>query len=284
MEIINDIQGIREAVKSAKEQKKSVGFVPTMGFLHEGHLGLIKKAKEENDLVIVSIFVNPTQFGPGEDLESYPRDIERDSKLSQSAGADIIFHPSVEEMYPSGFNTFVELEGGITKKLCGASRPGHFKGVTTVVSKLFNIVSPHKAYFGQKDAQQVAVIEQMVRDLNFDVKIIPCPIVREKDGLAMSSRNTYLNREERQGALILSKSLFMAETMIKDGEKDSSKIKEFITEKINSEKLANIDYVEVVDAKTLNNIDKLQGDILIALAVRFGKTRLIDNVRLNIMS
>jgi len=282
MEIINNVQGIREVVKSAKEQKKSVGFVPTMGFLHEGHLALIKKAKEENNLVIVSIFVNPTQFGPTEDLESYPRDIDRDSELSKSAGADIIFHPSVEEMYPSGFNTFIELEGDITKKLCGASRQGHFKGVTTVVSKLFNIVSPHKSYFGQKDAQQVAVIQQMVRDLNFDIKIIPCPIVREKDGLAMSSRNTYLNTEEREGALILSKSLFMAEKMIKDGEKSCSKIKDLLTQNIKSEKLANIDYVEVVDAKTLNNIDELEGDILIALAVRFGRTRLIDNIRLEV--
>ena len=283
MRIINTVQGIREVVKSVKEQKKSVGFVPTMGFLHEGHLALIRKAKEENDLVIVSIFVNPTQFGPGEDLESYPRDIDRDSKLSECAGADIIFYPTVEEVYPSGFNTFVEVEGHITKKLCGASRPGHFKGVTTVVSKLFNIVSPHKAYFGQKDAQQVAVIEQMVRDLNFDIKIIPCPIVREKDGLAMSSRNTYLNTEEREAALVLSKSLFIAEKMIKDGEKSASKIKGFITENIRSEELANIDYVEVVDAKTLNNIDELQGDILIALAVRFGKTRLIDNIRLEVL-
>jgi len=282
MRIINKVEDIREVVKSAKEAKKSVGFVPTMGFLHEGHLALIKKAKEENDLVIVSIFVNPTQFGPGEDLESYPRDIERDSELSKSAGADIIFHPTVEEMYPSGFNTYVELEGDITKKLCGASRPGHFKGVTTVVSKLFNIVSPHKAYFGQKDAQQVAVIEQMVRDLNFDIKIIPCPIVREKDGLAMSSRNTYLNTEEREAALILSKSLFMASKMIQDGEKSGSKIKDFIIKNITSEKLANIDYVEVVDAKTLNNIDELHGDILIALAVRFGRTRLIDNIRLEV--
>jgi len=283
MKIINTIEDIREVVKSTKEQEKSVGFVPTMGFLHEGHLALIKKAKEENDLVIVSIFVNPTQFGPGEDLESYPRDIDRDRQLSEVSGADIIFYPTVEEIYPSGFNTYVEVEGQITKRLCGASRPGHFKGVTTIVSKLFSIVSPHKAYFGQKDAQQVAVIEQMVRDLNFDIKIIPCPIVREKDGLAMSSRNTYLNIEEREAALILSKSLFMAEKMIQDGEKSANKIKSFITENIKSEELANIDYVEVVDARTLNNIEELHGDILIALAVRFGKTRLIDNIRLEVL-
>lgn len=283
MRIINTIEDIREVVRSIKEQKKSVGFVPTMGFLHEGHLSLIKRAKKENDLVIVSIFVNPTQFGPGEDLESYPRDINRDSKLSKSSGADIIFYPSVEEIYPRGFNTFVELQSNITSKLCGASRPGHFKGVTTVVSKLFNIVNPHRAYFGQKDAQQVAVIEQMVRDLNFDIEIVSCPIVREKDGLAMSSRNKYLNLEEREAALILSKSLFIAEKMIRDGEKSASKIKNFITENIKSEKLTNIDYVEVVDAKTLNNIDELKGDILIAIAVKFGKTRLIDNIRLEVL-
>jgi len=283
MKTINTIEEIREVVKSAKEQKKSVGFVPTMGFLHKGHLSLIKKAKEENDLVIVSIFVNPTQFGPGEDFESYPRNIDEDRRLSQSAGADIIFHPSVEEIYSNGFNTFVEVEPDITKKLCGASRPGHFKGVTTIVSKLFNIVSPHKAYFGQKDAQQIAVIEQMVRDLNFDIKIVPCPIVREEDGLALSSRNTYLTAEERKAALILSKSLFLSEKMIKDGEKVTSKIKDFIISNIESEKLAIIDYVEIVDAKSLNNIEELKGDILIALAVKFGRARLIDNIRLEVL-
>ncbi|WIF94141.1 pantoate--beta-alanine ligase [Caminicella sporogenes] len=282
MKIIHTIKEIREEVKAARRSGKSIGFVPTMGFLHEGHLSLIKKAREENDFVVVSIFVNPTQFGPEEDLESYPRDLERDSRLSEEAGADVIFNPTAEEMYPEGYSTYVEIEGKLTKKLCGISRPGHFKGVTTVVSKLFNIVTPDRAYFGQKDAQQVAVIEQMVRDLNFDVKIVPCPIVREKDGLAMSSRNTYLSKEERKAALILSKTLFKAEEMIKNGERNSTKIRDFIINNIKSEPLANIDYVEIVDAKSLKYLNEIKGDVLIALAVKFGRARLLDNIRLEV--
>ncbi|RKD21577.1 pantoate--beta-alanine ligase [Caminicella sporogenes DSM 14501] len=282
MKIIHTIKEIREEVKAARRSGKSIGFVPTMGFLHEGHLSLIKKAREENDFVVVSIFVNPTQFGPEEDLESYPRDLERDSRLSEEAGADVIFNPTAEEMYPEGYSTYVEIEGELTKKLCGISRPGHFKGVTTVVSKLFNIVTPDRAYFGQKDAQQVAVIEQMVRDLNFDVKIVPCPIVREKDGLAMSSRNTYLSKEERKAALILSKTLFKAEEMIKNGERNSTKIRDFIINNIKSEPLANIDYVEIVDAKSLKYLNEIKGDVLIALAVKFGRARLLDNIRLEV--
>jgi pantoate--beta-alanine ligase len=248
-----------------------------MGFLHEGHLSLIRAAKKENDLVVVSIFVNPTQFGVGEDFEAYPRDLDNDAKLSEAAGADVIFNPSISEMYPEKYQTYVEVLE-ITNKLCGLSRPTHFKGVTTVVNKLFNIVEPDRAYFGQKDAQQVAVIQKMVRDLNMNVDIIPCPIVREVDGLAMSSRNTYLNLEQRNAALVLSKSLFTAKDMINKGNRDAVEIKEAIIKMINSEPLAAIDYVEIVDALTLNDITTIKDSILIALAIKIGRTRLIDNI------
>lgn len=281
MIIIKTIKELKEVIRNNKRQGKSVGFVPTMGFLHEGHLSLIKAAKKENDFVVVSIFVNPTQFGVGEDYEAYPRDLERDAKLSESAGADVIFHPSVSEMYPENYQTYVEVLE-ITNRLCGLSRPTHFKGVTTVVNKLFNIVEPDRAYFGQKDAQQVAVIQKMVRDLNMNVEIIPCPIIREADGLAMSSRNTYLSREQRQAALVLSKSLFAARDMIAKGERNAVMIKEFIVDMIQKEPLAAIDYVEVLDAFSLDNISIIQGTILIALAVKIGKTRLIDNIRLEV--
>lgn len=279
MEIIHTIGRLREYVKTLRKEGKNHGFVPTMGYLHEGHLSLIRKAKEENDKVVVSIFVNPIQFGVGEDFKTYPRDLERDSKLAALAGADVVFAPTEEEMYPEGYSTYVENEGVITKGLCGASRPGHFKGVTTVVAKLFNIVQPEAAYFGQKDAQQASVIKQMVRDLNFDIKIVVCPIVREEDGLALSSRNTYLSEEERKDALILSHSLFEAEKMIKEGERDAKKIKEYVAHRINSVKNAKIDYVELVSADDLRNIDKIEGEVLLALAVRIGNTRLIDNIK-----
>lgn len=282
MKILEAIGDIREEIKEARRNNKSVGFVPTMGYLHGGHLSLIKKAKEENDLVIVSIFVNPTQFGPGEDFESYPRDLKKDSSLAQSMGADIVFSPSIEEMYPLGCSTYVEIEGDITKKLCGASRSGHFKGVATVVTKLFNIVMPDRAYLGQKDAQQVAVIKRMVKDLHLDVEIVPCPIVREGDGLAMSSRNTYLNEEERRAGTILSKALFEAKERIEGGEINPLKISDFIIETIESEPLCEIDYVEVVHGETLESIERVKGDVLIALSVKIGKTRLIDNLRLEV--
>lgn len=282
MKILNTINDIRIAIKEARKNGKTIGFVPTMGYLHEGHLSLVQRAKEENDLVVVSIFVNPTQFGEGEDLETYPRDLERDSNLVKSVGADIVFAPSVEEMYPPGASTYVEIASDITAKLCGSSRPGHFKGVTTIVTKLFNIVTPDKAYFGQKDAQQVAVIEQMVRDLCFGVEIVPCPIVREEDGLAMSSRNTYLNTDERKSATILSIALARAEEMIRSGERNASKIREIISEKIKSEPFAEIDYIEIVNARTLEAVEEVKGDTLIALAVKIGKTRLIDNTRLEV--
>lgn len=280
MKIVNTIKEVREIVKKSKVNGNSVGFVPTMGFLHKGHLSLMEQSKVENELTVVSIFVNPTQFGPNEDLDTYPRDLDRDIKLMESIGVDLVFFPSVEEMYPEGASTFVTVEGNITKRLCGASRDGHFKGVTTIVSKLFNIVAPDKAYFGQKDAQQVAVIEKMVKDLDMDVKIVPCPIVREEDGLALSSRNTFLSEEDRKDALILSKTLFEAKYMILNGEKDAKKIKRFIIEKIESVEKARIDYVEVVNAKTLMDIDEISGDVLMAVAVWIGKPRLIDNVRL----
>lgn len=277
MKIIKSIQEIKNIITDEKSKGKSIGFVPTMGYLHDGHLSLMKRAKEENDVVVISIFVNPIQFGQGEDYEVYPRDIERDSKLAESVGVDYIFAPEVKEMYPEGYNTFVEVLG-VTDKLCGASRPGHFKGVTTVVTKLFNIVTPDKAYFGQKDAQQVYVIKQMVRDLNMNVKIISCPIVREHDGLALSSRNTYLLEEERKQALVLSKSLFWAKDMINKGERNAKTLIEGIKSMINEMPLADIDYVEIIDYDTFKEVEELKGNILIALAVKIGKTRLIDNI------
>lgn len=281
MIIIETIKALKNLVQDYKKQGKTIGFVPTMGFLHQGHLSLIETAKKENDLVIVSIFVNPTQFGVGEDFEAYPRDLDRDVKLSESAGADVIFCPSISEMYPEKYQTYVEVME-ITNKLCGISRPTHFKGVTTVVNKLFNIVEPHKAYFGQKDAQQVAVIKKMVNDLNMNVEIIPCPIVREADGLAMSSRNTYLNPEQRAAALILSKALFTARDMINKGCIDAVEIKETMTSMISSEPLTAIDYIEILDALSLNEIKILKGSVLIALAVKIGRTRLIDNILLEV--
>ena len=283
MSLIKTIDELRSKIKKESIKKDfSIGFVPTMGSLHRGHMSLIKRAKQENDLVVVSIFVNPTQFAPGEDLESYPRDIEKDYNNSIEAGADIIFNPEVSEMYPEMSSTFVTVEGDMTRKLCGRTRPTHFKGVTTVVAKLFNIVKPNNAYFGQKDAQQVAVIEKMVRDLNFDVNIISCELIREKDGLAMSSRNIYLNEKERAEALILSKSLLEVKAMFLNGERNSNKLKEYILNQINTSDLAIIDYVEILDAKNLEDIDIIDKKTLVALAVKFGKTRLIDNIYLEV--
>ncbi len=282
MKIIESIQEMNFKMKEYLRAGKSIGYVPTMGYLHAGHLSLIKEAKKNNDIVVVSIFVNPTQFGPGEDLETYPRDLERDAALCEAEGTDIIFHPTPEAMYPDGYTTYVETYGGITKKLCGASRNGHFQGVTTVLTKLFNIVKADRAYFGQKDAQQVAVVEKMVRELNVDTEIIPCPIVREEDGLAMSSRNAYLTDKQRQDALVLSQSLNRAVEMIQKGEKSSATIKEMMRSHINTIDYMDIDYVEIVDAGTLEDVEKLSGDTLIAIAVQVGKPRLIDNVRLEV--
>ncbi|WP_068617187.1 pantoate--beta-alanine ligase [Paenibacillus tuaregi] len=278
----------KERLSSAKEGRElSVGFVPTMGFLHDGHASLLKQAREHNDLVVLSIFVNPIQFGPGEDLDRYPRDEERDLALAKREGVDIVFLPSVLEMYPKPTKTKIVVSE-LTSGLCGASRPGHFDGVTTVVGKLLHMISPTRAYFGLKDAQQAAVIRQMVDDLNFDVEIIPCPIIRESDGLALSSRNVYLGTEEREQALVLSKSLREAEEMIRSGRSVSlSEVRDTITAKINSKPLAEIDYVDILQFPGLTPVDEsmpatqIKGEIIIALAVKFGKTRLIDNILLS---
>lgn len=279
MKTVKTISEVRAFVDEKRRAGNRIGFVPTMGFLHEGHASLMKAAKEKCDVVIVSIFVNPTQFGPGEDLETYPRDLIRDQNTCEAVGVDLIFAPEATEMYPEGYSTYVDCEGEITKQLCGASRPTHFKGVTSVVAKLFNIVQPDFAFFGQKDAQQVAVIEKMVRDLNMTVKVVPCPIVRESDGLAMSSRNTYLSVEQRKEALVLSQSLDIAKSKILEGERDADKIKAAIEDHIQSSPLAEIDYVSLVNVKTLLPLVTIEDEFLIALAVKFGKTRLIDNYR-----
>lgn len=276
MKISGSISEVRQIVKEWRKEGLTVGLVPTMGYLHEGHKSLIDKAVKENDRVVVSVFVNPIQFGPTEDLASYPRDLERDAKLCEEAGANLIFHPEKEEMYFNDFSSFVEVQG-VSKGLCGKSRPIHFRGVCTVVTKLFNIVKPDRAYFGQKDAQQLAVVKRMVRDLNMDIEIIGCPIIREEDGLAKSSRNTYLSPEERKAAVILSKSLKLGKEAIEAGERDCKKIIDIITNNINTEKLAKIDYVEIVDPLSIENIDKIENSALVAMAVYIGKTRLIDN-------
>lgn len=277
MRIVSTVEEVREQVKEWRAEGFSVGLVPTMGYLHEGHKSLIDKAVRQNDKVVVSVFVNPIQFGPTEDLATYPRDIERDAALCENAGAALIFHPEKEDMYFDDFCTYVDMEN-LTKGLCGKSRPTHFRGVCTVVSKLFNIVQPDRAYFGQKDAQQLAVVRRMVRDLNFDLEIIGCPIIREEDGLAKSSRNTYLSAEERKAAVVLHKSLEKGERMLRGGEKDAEKIKQAIREVILAEPLAKIDYVEVVDFDTLESVETADGEVLTAIAVYIGKTRLIDNV------
>ena len=276
MEIVTTVKEVRDRVKAWKKEGKQVGLVPTMGYLHEGHKSLIDKAVAENDAVVVSVFVNPMQFGPTEDLASYPRDLEADAKLCEAAGASLIFHPEPEEMYKDGFCSFVDMNG-LTNALCGLSRPVHFRGVCTVVGKLFNIVHPDRAYFGQKDAQQLAVVRRMVRDLNFDLEIVGCPIIREEDGLAKSSRNTYLSEEERKAAVILHKGLVKGEEMVSAGEKDVKKVLDAITEIIESEPLARIDYVEAVDFDNIETIDTIEGSVLVAVAVYIGKTRLIDN-------
>jgi pantoate--beta-alanine ligase len=281
MKIVHTVAEVRACVSEWRKQGFSVGLVPTMGFLHEGHKSLIVKAASENEKVVVSVFVNPIQFGPNEDFASYPRDLEADARLCDSAGAALIFNPQPEEMYNPGFCSFVDMQGP-TAELCGKSRPIHFRGVCTVVSKLFNIVQPDKAYFGQKDAQQLSVIKRMVADLNFPVQIIPCPIVREADGLAKSSRNTYLNADERKAAVILSQAVRLGEKMVADGERDAQIVLEAMRAKISQEPLARIDYVEAVDFNTVQKITTLQGEILVAMAVYIGKTRLIDNFIRNI--
>lgn len=274
--IVHTINEVRQQVKEWRQQGLTIGFVPTMGYLHEGHQSLIKKAVEQNDKVVVSVFVNPMQFAPTEDLESYPRDLQADAVLCEKTGADLIFNPEPEEMYTNGFCSFVDMNGP-TAELCGKSRPIHFRGVCTVVSKLFNIVTPDRAYFGQKDAQQLAVIKRMVMDLNIPIEIIGCPIIREADGLAKSSRNTYLSEEERQAALILSKTVFMGQKLVESGLTDANELKELMKKNIETEPLARIDYVEVVDFNDISIRDTISDNTLIAMAVYIGKTRLIDN-------
>lgn len=276
MKIVKTVEEVREAVAAWRAEGLSVGLVPTMGFLHEGHKSLIVRAVSENDRVVVSDFVNPTQFGPNEDLESYPRDLNRDAALCEEAGAALIFNPEPDEMYAPDASTFVNMTGP-SEDLCGASRPIHFRGVCTVVSKLFNIVKPDRAYFGQKDAQQLAVIRRMVRDLNFDIEIVGCPIIREEDGLAKSSRNTYLSAEERKAALVLSQAVKLGQEMAEAGEKSADRIVEAMKKHIEAEPLAKIDYVKAVDALTIETVSEMKGTVLVAMAVYIGKTRLIDN-------
>jgi pantoate--beta-alanine ligase len=277
MKVIETVAEMREFVAAKRRAGKSIGLVPTMGALHEGHLTLMRTAKAKCDVVVASIFVNPTQFGPNEDLDSYPRDLASDAAKAETAGVEAIFHPQPSEMYPEGYAAYVNVEG-ITDKLCGKSRPGHFRGVATVVSKLFNIVQPDTAFFGQKDAQQVAVLERMVRDLNVPVRIEVVPIVREADGLALSSRNAYLSTEERQAALVLSKSLHLASQAVKNGERQADVLKILAQAKIKEEPLANIEYVELYSYPDLAEIEEVRGQAILAVAVRFGTTRLIDNV------
>ncbi|WP_026835063.1 pantoate--beta-alanine ligase [Eubacterium xylanophilum] len=276
MKIVNTVEELRSIIKEWRKAGETIGLVPTMGYLHEGHQSLIKKAVEENTKVVVSVFVNPIQFGPTEDLATYPRDLDRDAKLCEETGASVVFHPEPEEMYYDDFCTYVDMDG-LTKGLCGKTRPTHFRGVCTVVSKLFNITTPDKAYFGQKDAQQLAVIRRMVRDLNFPLEIVGCPIIREEDGLAKSSRNTYLNPEERQAALVLHRGLAAGEELVRGGEKSVSKVTSAIREIIENEPLAKIDYVEIVSWDGLDEISEIDGEVLCAIAVYIGKTRLIDN-------
>ncbi len=276
MNITGVIEEVRAQVKEWKRRGLSVGLVPTMGYLHEGHKSLIDRAAAENDRVVVSDFVNPIQFGVNEDLSTYPRDIEADKKLCQAAGADLIFHPKPEEMYAADFSTYVEMQK-VSEGLCGKSRPTHFRGVCTVVCKLFHIVTPDRAYFGQKDAQQLAVIRRMVRDLDMDIQIVGCPIIREEDGLAKSSRNTYLSVEERKAALVLSQAIFHGEALMKQGERRADIILGEMREILAAEPLARTDYAEMVDADSIQPLDVAEGRVLVAIAVFIGTTRLIDN-------
>ncbi|MBO1363859.1 pantoate--beta-alanine ligase [Prevotella sp. A2931] len=276
MQIVKTIEEVRAAVRAWRADGLSVGLVPTMGFLHEGHRSLIERSVADNDRTVVSVFVNPIQFGPSEDLEAYPRDIERDKTVVEGAGGDLIFNPEPSEMYPPHFTTFVDTTE-TTELLCGARRAGHFRGVCTVVSKLFNIVGPDRAYFGQKDAQQLATVRRFVRDLNFDVEIVACPIVREADGLAKSSRNTYLSTDERKAALILSESLRQGKAAIERGERSAQAVIDVIADSLNKEPLARVDYVEAVDLDNVQRVERIEENTLVAIAVYIGKTRLIDN-------
>jgi pantoate--beta-alanine ligase len=282
MDIIKSIGDLRKAIRNARSTGRTIGVVPTMGYLHEGHLSLMRRARKENDLVVATVFVNPAQFGPHEDFDAYPRNTQRDIDLMQAENVDIAFIPKTDDLYPDGYATYVDVQGSMPQTLCGASRPGHFKGVTTIVAKLFHLTSPHRAYFGRKDAQQVAVIRQMTQDLNFDLEIVACPTVRESDGLAMSSRNSYLSESQRADAVVISQALFEARDMIAAGETQAGKVIDHIRTRIETVKQADIDYLSVVDGKTLHDLDVLHGSVLIAVAVKFGNTRLIDNVAIDV--
>jgi len=279
MKIVKTIEEVRKSIGEWRSEGLSIGLVPTMGYLHEGHQSLMRQASE-NDRVVVSIFVNPMQFGPREDLSSYPRDFDSDSKLCEENGVDLIFIPEPQSMYESDFCSYVDMSV-LTEELCGLSRPVHFRGVCTVVSKLFNIITPDRAYFGEKDAQQLAIIKHMVRDLNFNIEIIGCPIIREKDGLAKSSRNTYLNEEERKAALVLSEANQIGKKILTDGEKDAAVLVKVMKDYIEKEPLARIDYLKVVDVLSIRQVEKIEGSVLVAMAVYIGKTRLIDNFTYN---
>ncbi|HQG30746.1 MAG TPA: pantoate--beta-alanine ligase [Deltaproteobacteria bacterium] len=279
MEIIKDVKAMKAYVKAIKTKGETICLVPTMGYLHEGHLDLMRMGRPLADHLIISIFVNPTQFGAGEDLDKYPRDLPRDTRLAESVGVDCIFNPEAADMYPQGYATYVNVEG-ITEGLCGASRPGHFRGVTTVVAKLFNIIEPDISVFGEKDYQQLAVIRRMVEDLDMNVKILAHGTVREEDGLAMSSRNKYLNPEERKNALVLNRSLKFAQDRVQSGERNAAAIKSEVEKMISSTPGCTIDYVEIVDPDLLHPLDTLETRAVMALAVRVGKTRLIDNITL----
>ncbi|MFZ5595691.1 MAG: pantoate--beta-alanine ligase [Bacillota bacterium] len=277
MQICETVKDIREFVKKEKSLGKTVGFVPTMGYLHDGHMSLVRAARRDCRSVVVSIFVNPLQFGPSEDFDVYPRDFDRDCGMLEEAGVDAVFHPPVSEVYPEGHGTHVEVSG-LTGCLCGKDRPGHFRGVTTVVTKLFNMVQPDRAYFGQKDAQQALVIRKMVRDLDMPVEIVTVPIAREADGLAMSSRNVYLTPEQREAAPVLYRSLREAAAAVSSGERDVNKLIDMVRRRIAGVKGTSIDYVELRSLPDLGEIEILDGEALLALAVKFGKTRLIDNI------
>ena len=275
-ELVETINEVCKQVAAWRREGLSVGLVPTMGYLHEGHQSLIRQAAQDNDRVVVSVFVNPTQFGAGEDLETYPRDIKRDMRACEDAGASLVFHPSVDEMYYPDRSTTIHM-ADISEELCGKSRPIHFDGVCLVVGKLFNIVQPDRAYFGQKDAQQLLVVKRMVRDLNFNVEVIGCPIIREEDGLAKSSRNTYLNEEERAAATVLNRALQAGKALCEAGERDAKTVMKAISDVLETEPMANPEYVEIVSTDTVKPVETIDGEVLCALAVRIGKTRLIDN-------
>lgn len=277
MEIVTNLKEMKNISSEAKRMGKTIVLVPTMGFFHEGHLSLMREGRRRGDLLVVSLFVNPTQFSPGEDFERYPRDFERDRRMAEDVGVDILFAPETEEMYPPNHQTFVYVEK-LTKGLCGKSRPSHFQGVTTVVNMLFNIVMPHIAIFGEKDFQQLVTIKQMVRDLHMDIDVLGMPIVREADGLAMSSRNTYLKPDERKAALSIYRSLKMAEELLQKGERKSEAILRELNKVLMSEPLIKIDYIQVCNINTLEDVDRIQGDVVIAIAAYVGQTRLIDNL------